>query len=305
MAIPDFQSLMRPLLEHLSHGAEHANKETLSVLADRLALTEDERSELLPSGRQAVFTNRIAWAKSHLKHAGLVDSPKRGVYRITDRGRRLLQDHSGAINLRMLGTFPEYQAFRAGTSQEAKEQEQSAGDEPETVMTPHEMIEYGYREMRSQLAASLLASIKICPPEFFERLVVELLLAMGYGGSRADAGRAIGRSGDGGIDGIIKEDRLGLAAIYVQAKRWDGRVGRPDVQAFAGALQGQRARKGVFITTSDFSEQAVDFTRRIDNKIVLIGGTELAELMMDHGIGVTTVATYTIRRIDNDYFEPE
>jgi len=297
MAIPDFQSVMRPLLTHLSDGRPRSNQETLDALADEFRLTPQERSKLLPSGRQSVFTNRVAWAKSHVKRAGLVASPERGVYRITDEGRQLLETQNGRIDLRVLRTFPEYVAWRSRRTQ-AEPDEESDSDE----MTPEEHIEHGYREIRRQLSADILERVRAAPPEFFERLVVELLVAMGYGGSRVDAGRAVGRGGDGGIDGIIKEDRLGLDTIYLQAKRWDGVVGRPEVQKFAGALQGHRARKGVFITTSSFSRDAESFAASIDIKIVLIDGDELAALMIDHGVGVTTAEVYPVRQIDSDYF---
>jgi restriction system protein len=304
MPIPDFQSVMPALLEHLRDGAERSNQETLDVLAERFGLTEEERAELLPSGRQALFTNRVAWAKSHLKRAGLIESPRRGVYRIAERGREALRQTQKPINMRYLEQFPEYRAFRSPNAS-------ANGPTPDLALpvagelTPQEQLEYGYEQLRRELSGDILQRIRECPPEFFERLVVELLLAMGYGGSRSDAGRAVGRGGDGGIDGIIKEDRLGLDTIYIQAKRWVDTVGRPEVQKFAGALQGQRARKGIFITTSDFSKEAVTFASVIDSKIVLINGEQLAALMIDHDIGVTTAATYHVKRLDNDYFAVE
>jgi restriction system protein len=301
MPIPDFQSLMRPLLQHYADGKEHANQETLDTLAGLLQLTAAERVQLLPSGKQALFTNRVAWAKSHLKQAGLIASPRRGVYCITARGAEILRHPPDAINIRFLDQFPAYREFRAQTKAEV----QGAGSPPSTSLTPQEYIEAGYQQLRSTLAAELLMRVQECSPDFFERLVVELLLAMGYGGSRQEAGQAVGKSGDGGIDGIIKEDRLGLDVIYIQAKRWEGAVGRPEVQKFAGALQGQRARKGIFLTTSSFTKEAVAFAAAIDSKIVLIGGEELVALMIDHNIGVTPVASYDIKRVDTDYFTEE
>jgi restriction system protein len=301
VAIPDFQKIMPVLLQHLADGAERSNQETLDALAGHFGLTAAERAELLPSGKQAVFTNRVAWAKSHLKQAGLLQSPKRGVYRISSRGQEVLRRNDGPINLRFLQQYPEYREFRGRS---AAENEVSAAPAV-TELTAQEQIDYGYQSLRDELAADILQRIKECPPEFFERLVIELLLAMGYGGSRADAGKAVGRGGDGGIDGIIKEDRLGLDTIYIQAKRWDGKVSRPEVQKFAGALQGQRARKGIFITTAEFTKEAAHFASMIDSKIVLINGTELASLMIDHSIGVSTVATYEIKRLDVDYFAGE
>ncbi len=303
MPIPDFQTLMRPLLEHLRDEGDHTNQETASVLADRFHLSDHERSQLLPSGKQSLFTNRLAWAKSHLKQAGLIESPRWGTYRITPRGAALLREADGAITMKVLSRFPEYQEFRNRKSANASDVDKNPPSADE--MTPEEHIEYGYKQIRQKLSIEILDRIKKCPPDFFERLVVDLIVAMGYGGSRFDAGRAVGRSGDGGIDGIVKEDRLGLDVIYIQAKRWEGAVGRPEVQKFAGALQGQRARKGIFITTSSFTREACDFASFIDTKMILIGGAELAELLIDHGVGVTKGDVYEIKRVDLDYFSVE
>lgn len=302
MAIPDFQTLMSPLLRHLADGTEKSNQETVDALAKEFVLTEAEVAQLLPSGQQTVFRNRIAWAKSHFKSAGLVESPRRGIYRITDRGREVLKQNPDRIDLKFLDKFPEHREFRSSSH---KKENDSPNVAVETEMTPEEHIAFGHQQIRDELAIDLLRRVKECPPEFFERLVIELLLAMGYGGSRLDAGKAVGHSGDGGLDGIIKEDRLGLDTIYVQAKRWDGVVGRPEIQKFAGALQGQRARKGIFITTSSFTKEAKEFTGAIENKIILIDGEELATLMIDHNIGVTQVSSYTVKRVDSDYFSQE
>jgi len=292
---------MLPLLQHFADGEEHANQETMDALAKGLQLTEAERGQLLPSGKQTIFTNRVAWAKSHFKQAGLLDAPRRGVYRLTERGREVLHSHAGPITLRFLDQFPEHRAFRSQTKADVQVED----SQPSNTLTPQEYIESGYQQMRTTLATDLLTRVKECSPDFFERLVIELLLAMGYGGSRQEAGQAVGKSGDGGIDGIIKEDRLGLDVIYIQAKRWEGIVGRPEVQKFAGALQGQRARKGIFLTSSAFTKEAVAFAAAIESKIVLIGGEELVALMIDHNIGVTPVASYEIKRIDTDYFTGE
>ncbi|MGE0882518.1 MAG: restriction endonuclease [Blastocatellales bacterium] len=301
MPIPDFQTLMLPLLRHLSDGTERTNQETVEALADEFHLTDADRAQLLPSGQQTVFRNRIAWAKAHFKRAGLIESPRRGIYRITNQGREILTSNPKRIDLKFLDKFPGHREFRFSSKVE---------NEPEIVpqvngLTPEEHIALGYQQIREELAADLLRRIKECAPEFFEQLVIDLLLAMGYGGSRQDAGKAVGRSGDGGIDGIIKEDRLGLDAIYIQAKRWEGVVGRPEIQKFAGALQGQRARKGIFITTSSFTKEAREFVSAIDSKIILVGGDMLASLMIDHGIGVTEVGSYVVKRIDSDYFGQE
>lgn len=296
MAIPDFQSLMLPLLRHLQDGRERSNQETLEALVQEFGLTEQERVELLPSGSQPVFTNRVAWAKVHLKAAHLIESPRRGVYKITARGLDTLRQKPDRLDLRLLRTFPEYQEWKTRRSDEEIEKS-------EDVLTPAEHLEYGYQKLREDLVSELLRRVREASPAFFERLVVDLLISMGYGGSRRDAAQTLGRSGDGGIDGVIKEDPLGLDVIYLQAKRWDGTVGRPEIQKFAGALQGQRARKGVFITTSDFSKDAKEYAASIDSRIVLINGRHLADLMIDHGVGVTQVGSYDIRRVDSDYFE--
>jgi restriction system protein len=305
MPIPDFQTIMLPLLKHLSDGNEHPNPQTLKVLADHFQLTEDELAQRLPSGMQATFNNRVAWAKSHLKAAGLIEWPRRGYYRITPRGLDVLKTDPSRIDLRLLNQFPEFVAFRTPKDETG---EPKAEIVPQSVpevdkWTPEDHLEYGYQRIREQLVTDLLAKVRDGSPAFFEKLVVELLLAMGYGGSRQDAGRTVGKSGDGGIDGVINEDRLGLDVIYVQAKRWEGTVGRPEIQKFAGALQGQRAKKGIFITTSDFSKDANDYAAMIDSRIVLINGTRLCNLMIDHEIGVTRATSYEVKRLDSDYFE--
>src|SRR3972149_5462300 len=301
MAIPDFQSIMLPLLRHLADGTERSNLDTLNALAKEFALTEAEIAEMLPSGQQTRFRNRIAWAKAHFKAAGIIESPRRGVYRITERGREFLKLHPDKIDLKSLDKFPEHREFR--TSSQKKDNSGLAAS-VETEMTPQEYIEYGYQQIRFELMGEILRLIKECPPEFFEGLVIDLLLAMGYGGSRLDAGKAIGRSGDGGIDGIIKEDRLGLDVVYIQAKRWDNNsVGRPDVMQFAGALQAQKANKGIFITTSRFTDDARNYVSQIGSKIVLIDGEQLTSLMIEHDVGVSTVSMYPVKKIDTDYFD--
>jgi restriction system protein len=293
---------MRPLLVYLADGQERGSQETFEALANEFALTPEERAQLLPSGKQPVFVNRVAWAKSHLKGAGVLESPRRGVYKITPRGRTLLTSHAGPIGMKTLAQFPEYVEFRTPSNDSKQPILDVVQPQIESSLTPEELIEYGYDRIRAQLAQELLAKVKASPPEFFEHLVVELLVSMGYGGSRADAGRAVGRGGDGGIDGIIKEDKLGLDTIYIQAKRWEGSVGRPEIQKFAGALQGVRARKGIFITTSSFTADAQSYAGNIDNRIVLIDGQTLANLMIDYDVGVTRAQSYDIKRLDSDYF---
>lgn len=301
MAIPDFQSLMLPLMQYCRDGKEHNTSETSDALAATFKLTTDERRALLPSGVQKIFINRLAWAKSHLKMAGLLESPKRGVFKITKRGLDVLENKPSAINLKYLFQFPEYVQFR-NTKRIKTETDDSDNDHP---ATPEETLENAYEKIRRDLATELLQRLKSSSPAFFERLVVEVIVKMGYGGTRQDAGKAIGKSGDGGIDGIIKEDKLGLDTIYIQAKRWENTVGRPEIQKFVGALTGQRAKKGLFIATSDFTSDALDYVSRVDTKIVLIDGETLAELMIDHNVGVSTIATYDLKKIDSDYFTEE
>lgn len=302
MPIPDYQSIMLPLLKFASDGQEHSLRETIEALADKFALSVEERNELLPSGQQAIFDNRVGWARTYLKKAGVLETTRRGYYRITERGQQILHQNPRKINTAFLRQFPEFVEFQKTTRVRLDEAEEEGSNE---TQTPEEMIEAAYQKLRQGLAVELLQMIKDRSPAFFERLVIDLLVRMGYGGTRKDAGEAIGRTGDGGIDGIIKEDRLGLDIVYVQAKRWDGVVGRPEIQKFAGALQGQRARKGIFITTSTFSQDALEYAARIDSKIVLIDGNTLAQLMIDHNVGVALVASYELKRIDSDYFTEE
>jgi restriction system protein len=302
MPIPDFQTIFLPLLELLKDGKPHPFQELRPLLADHFRLTDEERNELLPSGRDRRFDNRAGWARTHLKKAGLIINPQSGVYQITARGLDVLNSKPGKVDLHFLDQYEEHREFR-----KRKQPAPGNGDSENerTDQTPREILERAYQTLRISLAQELLERIKQASPSFFERLVVELLLKIGYGGSRHDAGQAIGRSGDGGVDGIIKEDKLGLDVIYIQAKRWQNTVGRPDVQAFAGSLEGHRARKGVFITTSQFSNDARDYVSRIEKKIVLIDGQQLSELMIDHDLGVTTEDAYIVRRVDLDYFSEE
>ena len=302
MAIPDFQTIMLPLLDLAGDGETRQIRKPVDILAQHFALTDDETRELVPSGRQPRFHNRVSWARTYLAKAGLLESPKRGYFRITDRGRDVLAGKPSEINIKFLEQFEEFKSFRQLRRALAPPVDATELGEGISADTPEETLQAAYLELRKNLADDLLEEVKKSPPGFFERLVVDLLVRMGYGGSRQEAGEVIGRSGDEGIDGIIKEDRLGLDVIYVQAKRWEGVVGRPEVQKFAGALQGQRARKGVFITTSTFSRKAKEYAEKIETKVILIGETQLAELMIDHGIGVTTEATYELKRIDSDYF---
>lgn len=302
MPIPDFQTMMRPLMEFISDGQEHAMREALEHLSNVFKLSDQERNQLLPSGRQELFTNRLAWAKTHLRMAGLLEGTGRGIFRITARGRQVLQEVPARIDLRVLQRQPGYLEARGAKKDKTAPDGRSVAEDSRT---PEEEIENSYQDLRESLGKDLLERLKSASPSFFERIVVELLVRMGYGGTRKDAGLAIGKSGDEGIDGMIKEDRLGLDAIYIQAKKWENSVSRPEIQKFAGALQGFRAKKGIFITTSEFTREASEYASRIDSKIVLIDGEQLWNLMIDFGVGVSTVATYEIKKVDTDYFSEE
>lgn len=299
MPVPDFQTIMLPLLVCFGDGEEHSIPEVMDRLARKFSLTEADLNAFLPSGKQTVFYNRVGWARTYLAKAGLLEMSRRSHYRITPRGKKVLAGNPPRIDKKFLEQFPEYIEFRDRESGRRRSKEATF---EEGEKTPEEILEEAYEEIREGLAQELLGLVKQCTPSFFERLVVELLVKMGYGGSRRDAARAVGQVGDEGIDGIIDEDRLGLDTIYIQAKKWDGVVGRPEIQKFVGALMGKRAKKGIFITTSSFSADAVNYVSSIDAKIVLIDGKRLADLMMDYDVGVTSVTAYQLKRIDSDYF---
>lgn len=303
MPIPDFQSLMLPILEMYGDNREHQSLSVLNDLKVKLKLTDQEINELLPSGKQYRYNNRFGWATVYLLKSGLLSRPSRGKYLITQRGLDVLKEKPERINMKYLEKFKEYLDFRDFRNETIENKNLSS--ELDKVSTPQESLESSYQELRRQLSHDLLERVKQCPPAFFERLVVDLLLKLGYGGSRADAGQAIGKTGDGGIDGIIKEDALGLDAVHIQAKRWQGTVGRPEIQTFSGSLDGRRSRKGVFITTSKFSADAYDYVKNIDKKIILIDGELLTQLMIDNGVGVTEESRYIVNRIDEDYFIEE
>jgi restriction system protein len=305
MPIPDYQTLMLPLLKIAGDGAIHSKRDVVPNLALQFGLSEDEQTELLPSGQQTIFSNRVGWARTYLKKALLIDYVLRGQFRITDRGKQVLAEHPAQIDNAFLSRFPEFVEFQRPARPIAAGVDALVPTVAEAD-SPDDLMATGYLNRRKQIEADVLAKVKSCSPEFFERLVVKLLTAMGYGGSLADAGKAIGQSGDSGVDGVIKEDKLGLEQIYIQAKRWDNTsVGRPEIQKFVGALHGKRARKGVFLTTSTFSKEAYEYAAALETKVILIDGPQLAELMFDHEVGVSTESTYVVKRIDNDFFEDD
>lgn len=307
--IPDYQSIMLPLLKLAGDKNEHSMTEAVETLASFYNLKPDELNEWLPSKKQKVFQNRVNWAKAYLKMAGLVENTKRSHFKITQRGLDTLIENPDIINHKYLRQFPDFNVLRESwkkggnlkDKEEAAEQIQEESDD----ITPEEQIESGYQKIRQSLEQEILSKLKSIHPSFFEKIVVELLVKMGYGGSIAEAGKATRYTNDEGIDGIIKEDKLGLDVIYIQAKRWEGTVSRPEIQKFVGALAGQRAKKGVFITTSNFSKDAIAYASQMDTKIVLIDGEDLAQYMIDHNLGVSVINTYEIKKIDSDYFEEE
>lgn len=302
MAIPDFQTLMRPVLEYVSGAEERKLKGIYEAMTKHFELSEEEQREMIPSGRVTLMRNRTAWAVTHLKKAGLLEAPARATYRATTRGRAFLEDAPARVTLRDLMQFQEFREFRNQSNDDNKQSRPADEDSQASEQTPDEALEAAWKQIRAELESELLDQVMQMSPGRFEQLVVEVLVAMGYGGQHADAARTIGQSGDGGIDGIIDEDPLGLETIYLQAKRWDGVVGRPEIQKFAGALQGRRARKGVFITTSSFSREATDYADRIENRIVLVDGRRLAQLMADHDVGVSTRYSYPVKQVDSDFF---
>ncbi len=305
MACPDFQAFMLPVLEVLRGGGELKKPEIREQTARRMALSAADLSETLSSGRRLTYVDRCNWACTYLTQAGLVTWVRRGTYQISARGEQVLRESPAKIDLALLSRFPEFTAWINRSNGTDTTEDEQAPPLPSARATPAEQIQSGYDSLRSKVEAELIQRILAASPTFFEELVVELLVAMGYGGSIADAGRALGKSGDGGIDGMIKEDKLGLDVIYVQAKRWDPKrkVSRPDIQAFVGSLEGVRARKGVFITTSSFSAEAHGFVQNIEKKVSLIDGELLTRLMFDHGVGVRTKQVFELKEVDDEYFD--
>ncbi|PYC02002.1 restriction endonuclease [Pseudomonas protegens] len=303
MAIPDFQSVMRPVLTTVQNGAPLPLRELRERVADQFQLTEEERKEYLPSGNQTVINNRVGWARTYLNKAGLLTIPAKGMVQITPRGLDALANGPARITVSWLKQFPEFADFHTAKPQTADIP--PALDIAPSETTPDEQLAEAHQALVQSLADELLAQVRAATPSFFEQVVVDLMLAMGYGGSRKEAGKATQLTNDDGIDGIIKEDKLGLDVIYLQAKRWSNTVHRPEIDKFIGALTRQRARKGVFITTSDFSMGARDAALGLDIKVVLIDGVELARLMVEHNLGVSVKQVYEVKQLDSDYFAEE
>lgn len=307
MPIPDYQSLMLPVLRYAAEGEQRV-PDLADRIAKNLGLSEEEREELLPSGRQRVLHNRVHWAKFYMSKAGLIDSPARGRFKASEAGKRFLAGNPGRLDTQTLMQMPEFAEFYAGSSRTGSASDQQAGVVPKETegssATPEEQIEQAYRSLNAALRGDLLDRIRENSPAFFEKLIVELLVAMGYGGSHKNAAEQLGRSGDGGVDGVINEDRLGLDRIYVQAKRYaeGNAIGRPEVQGFVGSLVGLGATKGVFVTTSTFSRGATDYAQNLQQRVILIDGNRLADLMIEHGVGTRSQQTIQIQRLDEDFF---
>lgn len=301
MAIPKYDEMYRVLLDCLADMQPHGSREVRDAIAVRLSVSEAERQELLPSGRQAVFDNRVGWTRTYLKKAGLLTSPRRGILQLTELGKRVLESNPPSIDNAFLEQFDSFRQFIRADSALPKALPPANAD----GQSPQDIFDRAFRQINHALADELLSEIAKQPPAFFERLVVQLLRSMGYGGSVEDAGMVVGQSGDEGIDGIIREDKLGFSLIYIQAKRWDRTtsIGRPEIQKFVGALAGQGAGKGLFITTAQFTREAVAYAeKQHTTKIVLVDGDLLAKLMIAYDLGVSTQAVYRIKQLDSDYF---
>ncbi|MBP1885709.1 restriction endonuclease [Sinorhizobium mexicanum] len=305
--VPDYQTLMLPVLQLAAEGEKRV-ADVADRIADEFGLTTEEREKLLPSGRQRILQNRIHWAKFYMSRAGLIASPARGRFVATDAGRALLASNPPRIDIPLLMREPAFREFYRNEGQEASREPSVPATEPAgSTTTPEERIDAAYQSLNAALRTDLLERIVQNSPAFFERLIVDLLVAMGYGGSHKNAAAQLGRSGDGGVDGVINEDRLGLDRIYVQAKRYapGNQVGRPEVNAFVGSLVGLGASKGVFVTTSTFSQQAKDFVKPLTQRIILLDGTTLGELMIEHNVGVRSHRTVEFKRLDEDFFSEE
>jgi len=305
MPVPDFQSIMLPFLEALRDGKEIRVRDLIGQLAKRFDLTDEDLRQMLPCGEQGLFTNRVAWAKTHLKYAGLIENQTRGNVRIAEAGKKVLSEKPANLNCRYLKKFPIYLKFIGQIPENEIPQSNQTVSIPETNQTPQELLDTSFNVLRRATLEELLKRLNNCSPAHFEKVVVRLLLALGYGGVAGD-GSVTGKSGDGGIDGIIKEDKLGLDIVCLQAKRWESKVGRPIIQGFVGSMDFIRAKKGVIITTSQFTQEALDFVERIEGKkVVLIDGTNLADLMIEYNVGVAVTKKYEIKEVSNDFFDEE
>ena len=307
MSVPDFQSFFYPTLLMSSDTKEYSINNLRDYLTTYFNLSDEDKSEKVPSGAQTKFDNRIYWTKSYFSKAKLIENTRRSHFKITERGVKFLNKFNDKITIKDLENISEFHDFKYGTSNgENKNNEEDPIVETNIdTKTPFEKLEDIYQILQDELADELLQRIRENSWQFFENLVIDLMIKMGYGGSKSKAGDSIKRTGDEGIDGIINEDKLGLDLIYLQAKKWkeETTIGRPEIQKFVGALHGQRAKKGVFITTSKFSENAYDYVKNIDPKVILIDGKTLTKLMIEYNVGTTTVESYHVKKLDLDYFE--
>lgn len=306
MPIPDYQALMLPVLREAA-GGETRVPAAADRIADQLGLSEEEREEMLPSGRQRVLHNRMHWAKFYMTKAGLIDSPSRGRFVASEEGHALLAQKPPSIDVEVLSTFPAFRDWYQKTGEAAGAEEPATKAAVASEATPEEQIDAAYAAIQAALKADLLQRVLAQTPAFFERLIVDLLVAMGYGGTHDRAALQLGKSGDGGVDGVVDEDRLGLDRIYVQAKRYAPHVGvgRPEIQGFVGSLVGLGATKGVFVTTSALSAPAVEYVRHLLQRVILIDGEQLAELLVEHDVGVRVSRTIAVKRVDEDFFSEE
>jgi restriction system protein len=303
--IPDFQTVMLPILEILSDGKEYDRRNLIEKISDKFKLTDEERNELLPSGNSRIISNRVGWAKSYMVQAQLIETIRRGTYKISEKGFELLKQKPNKVDIKLLKTLPDFNKWQKSYSSKKEKDLTETNIDIETEQTPEELIDFSYLKLKEELASELLDKIKKASPNFFERLVIDLLIKMGYGGSKKEAGQILGKSGDGGIDGLIKEDKLGLDTIYVQAKRWENTVPVSQVRDFAGSLLSKKAKKGIFISTSEYPKSAYEFVSSIEPRIVLINGKELADMMIENNVGLSTKTIYEIKKIDSDYFEED
>ncbi len=312
MAIPKYDEMMLPLLKMLSDGETHRKRELSEKIADHFDLSQEEREQMLPSVRVTYVKHRAGWAAFGLRKAGLAISPSEGTLQITNEGREFLATNpTGRLTRAVLMQFEPFRQFVAEMKERAAAAAKKTGAPPANTAesvedeetTPEERIESAFTELRETLITDLRSKLTSVDPFRFEQIVIDLLVAMGYGGSRKEAAAVTQKTGDEGIDGVINEDRLGLDVIYVQAKRWKAKVGRPEIQSFVGALAGKKANKGIFLTTSSFHQNAIDFAAGLHNKVILVDGRRLAELMIEHGVGVAEEHAYSVKKIDSDYFD--
>lgn len=303
MSVPGYQEFMLPLLKIAADGKEHTVADAMKRLAEGFKISEQDQELMLPSGVQTRFYNRVTWALTYLSKSLLVEKTGRGRFRIAARGSDVLKNNPTRIDNKFLNQFPEYQTFKTKRAEKAVQTKKNSDDEIDETITPEERLESAHQELREALADDVLRRVRAESPKFFENLVIRLLVSMGYGGGQVDRAQVTGKSGDEGIDGVIREDRLGLDMVYVQAKKWDNTVGPGEIDKFVGSLMRKRATKGVFITSGTFTDGATRAGKEAAVKVRLIDGEELAELMIDYNVGVAVSDNYVLKKVDSDFFE--